>query len=380
MAEYDVDDLLDLARDKSVQGRKVLLETIGDLFSATGDHLTERERALMNDILAKLIRDFEQKVRRELSERLSTRPSASHEVIRLLANDDIEVARPILLRSDVLHDEDLIEVIQRRTQQHQLAIAMRREVSESVSDALVAGGHVDVIKSLLDNRSSQISEATMEYLVEQSRSVDTYQEPLVRRYDMTPALAKRMCLWVSAAVRSFILANFEIDPTELDDVIEGMAKEQGVLEGPEAEDHPDDPTTVLARRIAEEGKLTPEFLIQVLRQGEIPLFEALFAQMTGLRQRLLRRIVYEPGGEGLVIACRAMAIDKPAFTSIFLMSRKGRPGDQKVDPAELSRVIALYDRVREEAAVSVLKRWQRDPNYLYAINQISDATGEVAAS
>jgi uncharacterized protein (DUF2336 family) len=370
--DQDVNRLLELARDKSVESRQALVETISAVFTDDGAALSERERALIFDILSKLVHDFERRVRRELSERMASRGNAAREIVVLLANDDIEVARPILLLSDVLEDADLIEIVRHRTAQHQLAIAMRREVSEAVSDALVETGEVDVIKALLENPSASISQATMVYLVEQSRRVDTYQDPLVRRHDLSPALAKRMCLWVSAALRSFILDHYEIDPTELDDLLEEVAlHEGGNLPG--FDEPKDDAASSLAQRIAEEGKLTPEFLVQILRQGEIPLFEAAFAQMTGLRRRLIQRLAYEPGGEGLVICCRALGVDKPVFTSIFLMSRKGRPGDQLVDPAELSRVLALFDRVKPEAATTVLRRWRRDPDYLYAIKRIEDA-------
>ncbi|SMF78290.1 Uncharacterized conserved protein, DUF2336 family [Tistlia consotensis] len=372
VADQDVQQLLELARNKSQEGRRLLVATISDLFEASGETLTERERALMSDILNKLIRDFEMKVRRELSERLARRGHAPREVVLMLANDEIEVARPILLVSEVLHDQDLVEIIRHRTIQHQLAIAMRQHVSETVSDALVETGNSDVIKALLDNGNARVSTATMEYLVEESRRVDTYQEPLVRRSDLNPALARRMCLWVGAALRSYILGNYEIDPTELDDVLEEVTDET-VGAVTEDEEIAEDSSVRLARGLADEGRLTVEMLVQVLRQGEIALFEALFAEMTKLRLRLVRRIVYEPGGEGLVIACRALEIEKPQFTSIFLMSRKGRPGDQRVDPEELSRVLALFDRVQSAAAQIVIRRWQRDPQYLYAIKRIEES-------
>lgn len=372
VADHDVQQLLELASDKSQQGRRLLVSTISDLFEAIGETLTERERALMTDILNKLIRDFEMKVRRELSERLAQRGYAPREILLMLANDAIEVARPILLTSELLRDEDLVEIVRHRTLQHQLAIAMRQHVSEAVSDALIETGNSDVIKALLDNDNARLSTATMEYLVEESRRVDTYQEPLVRRSDLTPALARRMCLWVGAALRSYILDHYDIDPTELDDMLEEVAN-QTVGFAPVDEEVTEDSSVRLARSLADDGRLTVDMLIQVLRQGEIPLFEALFAEMTKLRLRLIRRIAYEPGGEGLVIACRALDIEKPQFTSIFLMSRRGRPGDQRVDPDELSRVLSLFDRVRPAAAQAVIRRWQRDPHYLYAIKRIEES-------
>ncbi|MGP1254050.1 MAG: DUF2336 domain-containing protein [Kiloniellales bacterium] len=377
----ELDQLLSLARDKSAEGRKLLLDTVTDLFSEEGRVLNEREHALMTDILCKLIRDVEMRVRRELSERLAQRENAPLEIVKLLANDEIEVARPVLVTSKVLRDVDLVEIVRHRTQQHQLSIAMRREVSEFVSEALVEAGNADVIKALLDNPNAKISEATLEYLVDESRRVDSYQEPLVRRSDLSPELARRMCLWVGAALRSYILDNYDIDPTELDDLLEDVTTDTvETLPPPDSKvESQDDAAGRLAQRLAEEQRLTPDILVQTLRQGEITLFEAMFAQMTRLRRRLMGRLIYEPGGEGLVIACRALQVDKPTFTSIFLLSRKGRPGDQVVDPRELSRVISLFDRVKPDAAQQVLRRWQRNPEYLYALKRVEEGRLKRAA-
>ena len=377
----ELDQLLSLARDKSAEGRKLLLDTVTDLFSEEGRVLNEREHALMTDILCKLIRDVEMRVRRELSERLAQRENAPLEIVKLLANDEIEVARPVLVTSKVLRDVDLVEIVRHRTQQHQHSIAMRREVSEFVSEALVEAGNADVIKALLDNPNAKISEATLEYLVDESRRVDSYQEPLVRRSDLSPELARRMCLWVGAALRSYILDNYDIDPTELDDLLEDVTTDTvETLPPPDSKvESQDDAAGRLAQRLAEEQRLTPDILVQTLRQGEITLFEAMFAQMTRLRRRLMGRLIYEPGGEGLVIACRALQVDKPTFTSIFLLSRKGRPGDQVVDPRELSRVISLFDRVKPDAAQQVLRRWQRNPEYLYALKRVEEGRLKRAA-
>ena len=144
--------LLKMAQDRSVQGRKALVNTISDLFSERASGLSEREHALMNDILGKLVHDFEMSVRQELAERLAARENAPHELIVALANDEIEVARPILMESSVLETPELIEIIKNRTREHQLAIAMRRSVNEIISDALVendlAMAHAYFLKAL----------------------------------------------------------------------------------------------------------------------------------------------------------------------------------------------------------------------------------------
>ncbi len=372
--DQDLHFLLDLALDKSLDARKTLTAMIGDLFTEQVTKLTERERALMADILRKLIHECEAAVRKDLSERLAKAPNPPQDLILALANDEIEVAAPILMQSLVLRDIELIQIIRHRTQQHQLAIAMRRSISEYVSDALVETGSVDVVKALLENQDAHISEATMEYLAEQSRRVDTYQEPLINRSDLKRELAQRMYLWVSAALRSHILESFDIHPTELDDQLEGVA--EAISSDPEQ--HLKDPDTEqsaskLAHRLVQQKQVTPDFLIQVLRQGEIPLFEALFGELSGLRPPRLEQVIYDSGGEGLAIACRALEMPKPSFATIFLLSRRGRGGKQVVDPRDLSRALMIFDKINPKSAIEVLKSWRRDPKYQTAIEDIAES-------
>ncbi len=375
----DVTHLLRLARDKSIEGRKQLVAIVSDLFFDKGTALTAHERALMTDILKKLIHDVAVPVRKALAERLALVPTAPHDVIVALANDEIDIAQPILMRSEALLDVDLIEIIRNRTMQHQLAIAMRRNLSEQVSDVLVEAGSKDVIKTLLENQDARISGATMEYLVDQSRRVDSFHEPIVRREDLPTALARKLYFWVSAALRQHILEHFDIDAATLDEAVEGAAKGTLAKLHDEIAAGAVDKSAALARHLAETRQINPRLLVQTLRQGEVPLFEAMLAELSGLRLQLVRRLVFEPGGEGLAVCCRGLEIDKPTFATIFLLSRRARPSERSMDPRDLSRILSFFENVRPQAAQTVLERWRRDPDLLQAIKTVEEARGDVAA-
>src|SRR5262249_34023106 len=207
--------------------------------------------------------------RRARGERRAAAATAQHEVAVAQANDEIEVAAPILLKSAALRDVELIEIIRHRSLEHQLTIAMRRAVSEPVAEALVETGSVDVIKTLLENGSARIAEATMAYLVDQSKTVDSFQEPILRRHDLSAKLAHKMYYWVSAALRQHIIENYEVQIDRLDDTIEAVAK-QTVAELRFNGDTPSPEAPVeLARRLAEANKITTQLLLQSLRQGEV---------------------------------------------------------------------------------------------------------------
>ena len=177
--EIEMQDLLQLARDKSVDGRTRLVQVVGDLFFEEKAVTNERERDLMAAILQQLIHDVEQSVRKALADRLAMETNAPHDLVSILANDEIDVAHKILRSSEVLQDLELIEIIQHRTFEHQLTIAMRSKVSEEVSDALVETGNVKVIQTLIENDTATISNNTMEYLVNESKVREPFQLPLL---------------------------------------------------------------------------------------------------------------------------------------------------------------------------------------------------------
>ena len=371
MARSEIQQLFELARDRSVAARQALAATITDLFIARGDFLTDRERSLMSEILRQLINDIESSVRRALAEKLARQANAPRDLILALANDEIIVAQSILMHSEVLRDEELLEIIQHRTLEHQLAVAMRKSLNEPVSDALVETGNVDVIATLLENHDARISGETMAYLVEQSQRVDNYQNPLLRRPELDPALARRMYWWVSAALRQHILDNFSIDPSDFDDALEASAGELAQA----AAAQPLRKSEQLAASLSPIETITPDLLVKVLRQGEIALFEAMLAKLTGIRPLLIRRLLFERGGETLAIACRAIDIKTPTFASIFLLSRKARPSEPPPAHGEITRLLGFYETMSPEAAGKVASAWRRSGDFVKAVRQIERKLG-----
>ncbi len=367
-SSVDTDALLQLARDKSSQGRKVLGETIADMFVGNASALSERERTLMFEILHQVVRDIETKVRQTISTLLATLQDTPPELASILANDKIEVAYPILTQSEVLHDAQLIETIHHRTLEHQMAIAIRHTIPVNVSDALVETGDEDVIRTLLENSGARISQATMEYLVEESSRVNTFQEPILRRHDLDPELAKRMFMWVSAALRQHIVENYNFEKSVIDDLLEKAA-----LQGAGGDTHPQEPHSKsddLVAELAEENAVTPDLLISALRNGQVHLFVSMFRRLTELRHTLVTRILLEPGGEGMAIACKAVGIDGGNFSSIFSLSRKAGPGSAKSLQEQTEEAKEFYDSIPEIAAKGVLRHWRRDTDYLAAIRQL----------
>jgi len=368
MTAFDSNYLLELARQRSAASRSELAATVSDLFAGDGDQLTDRERALMFEILHRIVKDAEMDVRKVISSRLADSENAPSELIQLLGNDEIEVAYPILTESSVLRDEGLIEIIRNRTLEHQMAVAIRHSVSEDVTDALVETGDERVIKTLLQNDNADISNATMEFLVEQSQRVDSFQEPILLRKELRPEMAKRMYMWVSAALRKYIVDNSGIDLSDVDDLIEDAVFETvGDQRGREANVSKSER---LAEELSKEGTVSPELMIRALQDGEVRLFVNLMSKSAKLRDELVMRFVLEPGGEGLAVACKALNLSDYEYQRVFAYCQKARPKRDEENDKSVEAAIKFYRNVDKTSALEVLKRWRRDKNYLSALRDL----------
>jgi uncharacterized protein (DUF2336 family) len=373
-------ELLALARVRAGEGRASLFESMSDLFVSDSARLSARERAMMHDILRKLIGDVEMSIRRELADRLSAADDAEdvpEELVTLLANDEIAVARPILLNSQLLADRALVEIVRRRSQEHRLVIATRESLSSEVSDALIAEAEVDVIVTLIENDDAEISRLAMEYLVEQSRRVDRFQEPLLQRQDMPPELAYRMFWWVSAALRRYVLESFTVDVTDIDRHLETAAA--AALENLGSGDSK---AVLLVARLDERGELTERLLVQCLREAQVPVFIAGLARRLVVGLDTARFITYDPGGEGLALACRMLEFSRANFATVYLLSRGAQEGEQAnviTDPRRLNNILRFFDDTTAEQATIALNYWRKDSAYLVAVDELDESTAALTA-
>lgn len=367
--KIDTEYLFKLAREKSSEGRAVLANVINDLFDQQGEAITDRERHLMLNILHGLIHEVEVSVRRNVSARLAQMPDAPRELIQELANDKIDVAYPILTNSKVLRDEDLIDVIRLRTHEHQLAVTLRTDISEDVSAVLVEHGNTQVIISLLKNQTAKISQATLEFLIDESRRIDEFQDPLLKREDLREDLAKRMFMWVSAALRNHIINRYDLDPEAIEELLEEAAQEEignTLTHRPAAGQE-------LRKALSEEGLISPDMVVAALMDGEASLFMKLFSALTDLNDTLASRIIFEEGGEALAIACKAVNVPEMQFIVIYDRTRKARVRHMQAGQREKRRtqVVDLYRRMTPNDASKVLKRWQRGSDFLSAIRELN---------
>jgi uncharacterized protein (DUF2336 family) len=347
--------LMDLAREPSSDKRRELLQQVTDLFMDDSDPLNPTELDLGVDIVARLAGQMEQEIRRGLAERLADSPNAPHRLATQLANDEIEVARPLLTRGNVLSDADLLAIVRQASQEHLLAITERSTVSTAVSDALVERGDDRVLVSLVGNQGAALSAQAMDTVVQRSEQVEALRAPLVERKDLPPALMHQMLFWVTGALRQKILARGDVDESMLDGLLnEAKARFQADLVRP---DEGLNAAERAVRRAARLSQLNAAFLVSALRGGRREEFLVGLAQLAELDLKTTRRVVAAPGHEALAIACKALDFDANVFSSIALLTHPKGPQNVR-SGGEFTELVDIYRGVPIDAARRALRFWR----------------------
>jgi uncharacterized protein (DUF2336 family) len=351
----EITNLATLAQRRDRDGRAALYENIFGLMQRDDMHPSDTERELMCDILRRLAHDVDVALRQRLAEQLAGRPDAPYELILMLANEQIEIAHPVLTQSKALNDNDLIEIIYHKTRQHQLSIASRKMVSEPVSHALVSIGNEPVVVALLNNPTARISERDFSHLVVQSSQAHNLQAPLLSRNDLPASLAKKMYSWVSESLKQVIIENFDVSPSAVQKALKTVSQELEAMDKAQAA-HASHAQNLIDKLHAA-GQLKASFLMKSLAQGEIELFELGFGKLINLKAEAMRKILYNRGYDGLAIACRAVGIDRSVFLTIFRMSREARQMACKITDDEMAHAFSLFQSMDQRKALLTVHRW-----------------------
>ena len=341
-----LENLALLAKEPTSEGRRKLLREVTDLFLEAPETLKNNEVAQFGDIMGHIAYDLEMSVRQHLAERLAGVDSAPHGLVTKLANDEIEVARPVLQESGVLRDEDLLEIVKIRSQEYLLAVSVRDNVSERVSDGLVARGDDTVLESLAGNEGAQLSRAAMETMMSRAEANEALHEPLVMRSDVPPDLLRKIYSHVSSALRDHILSS-GLDVSQVDGL---MAETLDWFESGEKAHIPSSVEKFILRK-EKLNQLNKELLLQLAQQGKIPEFVAGVARLGKLDTATASCAILDQGGEKLAVVCKAIDFDTAAFSNLLILTDP--MGNRSED--ERDALLGVYGRITMEAAQRAMR-------------------------
>lgn len=288
-------DVAKLLADPSDETRADTARKVSEQYRETD--LRDSERKIIEDIFHIMVKDAAVRVREALSQSVKDNPDIPRDIARSLANDVAEVALPILEFSDVLTEEDLVSIIAEKGTDHQKAIARRSTVTEKVSDALVGTKNEDVVATLVSNDGAQLSEKTL------NRVVDTYgrnkriSDPMAMRQKLPLTVAERLVNLVSEKIRDHLVIHHDMSPDVAMDLFLSAREKAtiGLLQpGTNLRD-----VVELVDQLHRNNRLTPTLIMRAICMGDTTFFEAALARKADIPIANAYRLIYDPGKRGL---------------------------------------------------------------------------------
>ncbi len=347
-------ELTALAKSREPADRERLLLAIVDLYSGAGDAIRQPQlQGLVGSLLNDLVVHAEHDIRARLAEKLAVSDWPPVELIRSLALDDIEIARPVISGSPLLQDIDLIRLLFKAGVEHQIEVAQRPSLGSPVVEAIISQAQPAVLTALAGNMTADISADAMSKLVDASRDLASLRSPLVRHPRMTGDLAEKLYAWVGQSLRLAIVSRFRVDAEALDRAIAeavGEARVQSPNGGPQSQEQRD-----MERRLIEKlnqaGQIRPGYLLRALREHRIGLFESALAVLGGYDDDAVRAAINADGPEPLALACVGVDVDRSVFGTVLALVRELNGGRPAGKAARARRVFDSFGpgRVKEAA-------------------------------
>lgn len=307
--------------------------------------LSEGERRLAEDIFRVMVKDAEVRVREALSRQLKENPLVPHDVAMALARDVDAVALPILQFSEVLSDEDLVEIVKSQSSGKRKAVAGRSHVSVSVADALVETHDQAAVATLVANKGAELTEATLNRVVEEFAGNDEVGGSLADRPNLPVTVAERLMARVSENIRQHLMARQDLSP-EVATTMLIQARELAVLGLSDSETD----VVKLVEHLHKNGRLTPSIVLRAVCMGDMTFFEAALARLAGIKLENARTLIHDSGKRGFEALFDKAQLPKAFFQAMraavdvsYVMQYDGGPNDrERFSRRMIERILTQY--------------------------------------
>lgn len=147
-----------LARIKEPEARSSLIRTLVGEYARSEDHEpSENERELFSRIVLSVFDQLDRNARYELVVRLAKTSRIIPDLADRLAKEDFALSEPVIECSPVISQEALMEIALTGGNDKRHVMAHRSDLTEEITDKLIARSARPVVHALLDNLDAPLS-------------------------------------------------------------------------------------------------------------------------------------------------------------------------------------------------------------------------------
>jgi len=290
-------------------------------------NLAPDDRAAAEGALLLLLDDPSPLVRRALAEVFAASQAAPPAVVHALAADQPDIAAPVLERSPLLMDADLVDQVATGSSEVQSAIARRDRLPRAVAAAIAEVGTAEACLVLIENPHADIAPFSLDRIVERHGHLAAIREALAGRTDLAVPTRQALLAKLSATLAEFVAARTWLDDGRARRVAREACERATVALAAQV---PHGEVRALVRHLCASGQLTPGLVLRAVLCGNVRLFEDALAELSGLPPARISAILHDRGGSfrALYQKARLPASLYPAFRAVVeTMQTSGFVGD-----------------------------------------------------
>ncbi|TPQ32824.1 hypothetical protein C2U70_20850 [Bradyrhizobium guangdongense] len=345
-----VDELESIFASKDVAQRATILRRVTDLFVGGSGRFSDDQIELFDDVMGRLVETIERDARAQFGRNLAGLSDAPPKTIRALALDDaIEVAGPVLQRSERIGDDGLVEVARLKGQDHLLAISNRKVLAETVTDVLVDRGNAAVLSSTARNGGARFSGRGVVNLVEKAQADGGLALSIWSRADIPRQNLIRLFADASEAVRTQMV---ELDPRRAVLIAAAVAEASDQLQGltrAATDEFAKAMSYVQSLHVA--GELKEAQIHAFANEGSFDKVTAALSLVCDLPIAVVERAFVQTQTDQILVMARAVDLSWVTTVALLLL-RAGVSGSSR---PELDRCFTSFSKLQTKTAQTALQ-------------------------
>ncbi|AUC97932.1 hypothetical protein CWS35_29575 [Bradyrhizobium sp. SK17] len=274
--------------------------------------LTEDDRIAAEGALLMLLDDPSPLVRQAMAEVFAHSAEAPATIVQALAADQPAIALPLLEHSPLLIDADLVDIVATGCDEMQCAIARRVDLPASVAAAIAEVGSAAAALELIENPYAGLAAFSWDRIVERHGHLAAIRESMLALEDLPSATRLALVAKLSDTLAQFVVARNWLG-TDRAERIAGEAKERSTV-NIAARAFGDDMQNLIAHLRAT-GQLTAGLILRALLSGNLDLFGAALAELSGLPYGRVSALLNDRGGNGLSALLRRAGLPESTYAA-----------------------------------------------------------------
>ena len=339
--------------------QKAILEKLSDLFALGVANYSDDQIALFDNVFTRLVARIETSTRAMLAARLAAIPRAPPAVSRILAADDaIVVAAPVLQHCARLDSALLAEFARTKSQDHLLAISLRRYLDQSVTDVLVHRGGRGVLLSTARNPGAEFSDFGFTTMIARAKDDDELAACIGAR----PELPRHYLLKLLAQASDTVRRKLEqADPLGSDAIRSAVAEAASYVQtvtNQASRNYEAAQTRVDAMQAA--GGLNESAIATFAKERKAEEATVALARLCDMPLEAIETALGGDRPETILILGKAVGLTWSTVKAVLALRRNG----QGVSPQTLESCLGTFSRMKPGTAQQVLafqrkRSWQQ---------------------